>query len=137
MDQQEIHLPFECPRCQVKGEIWRSISLKYGSVRFYSSFRCGYCGYAEEEDGVPFDDCVASAFYLRHGQWELRLVGLGPNRSAVIQKLRGLLNLDLASALGLSRRLPSVLVKGTRVQAEHLNRELGSVGAELELSRVQ
>jgi len=129
MRYEKVTLPHSCPRCRSAQEIVHALSLASGSVRASSSFSCKRCGEAFEVDDQGVPEEWRSAFYAANGRWELRILDAGPDKAALLRRLREILGLNVAGIGAVAQKIPGPITEGTRVEMELLKQESEAAGA--------
>jgi hypothetical protein len=110
-----------CRSCGSEVNVTVGQAIYDHELLWHKAYTCSVCGSSAEEDGrgrAP--DEVRWAILQRDGEWALELLETDAVATKALKLLRQILNLSIAEVGELRRRLPGVLVTGTRIEVGRL-----------------
>jgi hypothetical protein len=123
-----------CPDCSGEIKVDFGQSIVAGELRWYASYTCEQCPYAEEVDGsgrLP-DDLRASVLE-RGGKWTLRIVSFGSDPAQALKAIRTVFGSSLDEVKRHRAQLSTNAASGTKVEMEYLKLSLLRQYEEIEI----
>ncbi|SEE40893.1 hypothetical protein SAMN05216532_8136 [Streptomyces sp. 2231.1] len=117
-----------CPDCGAQLKCWGTQALAGGRLRWDVEASCSACDGAAVVCGGDMPAERRDQMLAEHGPARLHVSSLPVNGVAIMRVLRAELDLDLASAKALARRVVSGVYAGTLPELEHVARKLRKAG---------
>jgi hypothetical protein len=126
-----------CRSCGLEIDVTVGQAVHDRELVWHKGYSCPLCGSRTEEDGRgPAPDDLRCAVLHQEGRWALELTVAGTRATIALKLLRQALNLSLGEIGESRKRLPGVVVTGTRAEMDRLLAILSAEGLQASVAKL-
>jgi ribosomal protein L7/L12 len=125
-----------CGNCDKEIEMWADRSVDDKKLVWHLSYSCPYCGETIElDDTGAIPDEIREEILVKEGTWNLIALEKEQRATVVTKILREAMDLSLAEAMKLKKKMPGSVFSGTKSETDRLRHLLAAKGLKASISR--